>query len=755
MLPAVVIEQARLSALKSYKILDTPPEADFDRLTKLAANVCETPIAMVTFVDKDRQWFKSVIGLDLRETPRSNAFCAHAIGGENLFVVSRTQKPPLFAKNPLVVGNPSPCFYAGMPLISPSGYVLGTLAVMDHVPRTLTCAQEEALEALAKEVMAHLEFRRLRQDFQKLTLKLKTSKKQLHKLGTNVSRLNEANTRINEQASLLDKAQDAIVVRGIDHRILFWNKGAERIYGFKSEEVVGSSVVELLYDDPASFFEIADKVLEFGEWSGEITQRRKDGSAIVVEGHWTLVRDDDGQPQSILAINTDLTQRKAAEHEIHNLAFYDPLTRLPNRQLLLDRLQQSLVVSARSKQTGALLFIDLDNFKTLNESLGHDMGDLLLEQVAQRIINCLRKSDTVARLGGDEFVALLENLSEDPRKAAAKAKIIGEKILACFNKPYQLADYEHYSTPSIGIALFNGQHSKVEELLKHGDLAMYEAKASGRNALRFFDVEMQATVSARVALETDLRKALRKKEFYLHYQPQVDGTGFTTGAEALLRWQQPQRGFISPAEFIPLAEETGLILPLGEWVLETACAQLVKWSANSNTEHLTMAVNVSSRQFRQPEFVEQVLKILKTTGANPNKLKLELTESLLVEDMQGTIAKMACLKTKGVGFALDDFGTGFSSLSYLKRLPLDQLKIDQSFVIDVMNDPNDAAIARTIVALAKSLGLTVIAEGVETEEQRNFLASHGCNDYQGYLFSRPLPADQFSAFIKAFIKKEK
>jgi diguanylate cyclase (GGDEF)-like protein/PAS domain S-box-containing protein len=558
----------------------------------------------------------------------------------------------------------------------------------------------------------------------------------------------EADARIREQASLLDKAKDAIVVRGLDNRIRFWNKGAERLYGWTADEVVGRSIEEILYHDLEAHRNATRDVMERGDWSGEINERRKDGSLLTVEAHWTLVQDEIGRPQSILAIKTDITQRKAAEREIQYLAFYDPLTRLPNRQLLMDRLQHALERSARSDSEGALLFIDLDNFKTINDTLGHDMGDLLLQQVAGRLVACVRKSDTVARLGGDEFVVMLENLGVTPDVAAERVKATGEKILAALNQPYLFERYEHYSTPSIGVSLFKDHRDSIGELLKRADLAMYQAKAAGRNTLRFFDPAMQAAVSARAALEADLRQGLREREFLLHYQPQFDGDGAMTGVEALLRWEHPGRGLVSPEEFIPLAEETGLILCLGQWVLETACTQLAAWSARTETAHFCMAVNVSARQFRHPNFMDMVLSVLDRTGADPCKLKLELTESVLVDNADDTIAKMSALKEKGIGFLLDDFGTGYSSLAYLKRLPLDALKIDRSFVSDVPTDPNDGAIARTIMALANSLGLAVIAEGVETVAQRDFLARHGCHAYQGYLFSRPLPVDRLEEFMR-------
>ena len=557
-----------------------------------------------------------------------------------------------------------------------------------------------------------------------------------------------ADIRIRHQASLLDKAQDAILVRDLDHRIIFWNKSAERLYGWSQLQALGQSIETLLYEDPTHFRHATQTVLEQGEWTGEIVQRHRDGSTIEVEGRWTLVRGDDGQPQSILAINTDIRQRKASEREIQRLAFYDALTGLPNRMLLMDRMHQALATAQRRQQGGALLFIDLDNFKTLNDTLGHDQGDLLLQQVAQRLNTCVRSVDTVARLGGDEFVVMLEELSPKPHELALHARGVGEKILAMLAVPYALQGYQYRSTPSIGIAPFTGEHTTVGELLKQADLAMYQAKTAGRNTLRFFDPDMQAVVTARAGLETDLRSALMQEEFLLHFQPQIHQSGRCVGVEALVRWAHPQRGMVSPAQFIPLAEETGLILPLGRWVLHTACKLLASWQSDPALSHLTMAVNVSSRQFRHASFVDDVARVLAITGAPSAQLKLELTESLLVEDMETTIATMAALRSHGVGFSLDDFGTGYSSLSYLKRMPLDQLKIDQSFVRDLLTDPNDAAIVDTIIGLSRSLGLEVIAEGVETPEQCALLARAGCQLYQGYLFSRALSVDVLDSFLR-------
>ena len=544
------------------------------------------------------------------------------------------------------------------------------------------------------------------------------------------------------------ESQEGMVITDTQGTILRVNKSFSNITGYRPDEVIGQTprLLSSGRHDPAFYQAMWGTIHEKGQWHGEIWNRRKSGD---VYPEWltiTAVKDDAGVVTHFVGTMTDITIRKTAEDEIRNLAFYDPLTKLPNRRLLLDRLQQALATSARTGKLGALLFIDLDNFKTLNDTLGHDMGDLLLQQVANRLLACVREGDTVARLGGDEFVVMLEDLTDNASEAANSAETVGEKILSALNQTYQLKDRLHHSSPSIGVTLFSDHQESIEELLKRADVAMYQSKAAGRNTLRFFDPETQAAVSARAALEVELRTAIVDQQFLLHYQPQLDGKGRVLGAEALVRWRHPERGMVSPAEFIPLAEESGLILPLGNWVLETACRQLALWSADPATAHLTLSVNVSARQLSLPHFVDEVMALINGTNAPADRLKLELTESLFLDNAEDIIAKMIELKEQHVGFSMDDFGTGYSSLSYLKRLPLDQLKIDQSFVRDVLTDANDAAIARTVIALGHSLGLDVIAEGVETDGQRQFLAIHGCLRYQGYLFSRPLPADEFALF---------
>ena len=552
------------------------------------------------------------------------------------------------------------------------------------------------------------------------------------------------------QRALLDNFPFAVWLKDVESRFLSVNTGFVRTFGKKDPaELIGRNDFDIAPHDMAEGYRADDREVMASRQTKSVEELiLTDGERKWFETVKAPVLGDNGELLGTVGFARDITERKATDEEIKRLAFYDSLTHLPNRRLLHDRLKHALASSTRSGKPVAVLFIDLDNFKTLNDTLGHHVGDLLLQQVAERLTSCVREGDTVARLGGDEFVVVLEDLSNALYEAATHAESVGEKILAALDQPYDLAGHPCASTPSIGIALFADPETTIDELMKRADVAMYQAKDAGRNTLRFFDPEMQAAVAARVALEADLREGMELAQLLLHYQVQVDGAGRVTGAEALVRWQHPQRGLVSPAEFIPLAEETGLILPLGDWVLATACHQLVAWARQPATAHLTLAVNVSARQFRRKDFVRQVRTILESSGANPHKLKLELTESLLLEDVEDIIAKMNVLKALGVSFSLDDFGTGYSSLSYLKRLPLDQLKIDQSFVRDILTDPNDAAIARTIVALAQSLGLSVIAEGVETEAQREFLASAGCHACQGYLFGRPLPTDAFGELIR-------
>jgi diguanylate cyclase (GGDEF)-like protein/PAS domain S-box-containing protein len=558
-----------------------------------------------------------------------------------------------------------------------------------------------------------------------------------------VQRLADENLRIAAKAF---DSQHGAFVTDAQSIILQVNQAFTHITGYSDQEVLGqhSRMLASGRHDPDFFTSMWNAVARSGGWQGEIWNRRKNGDIYPEWLSISVVTDDKGDLTHYVGNFFDLTERKSAEQRIQQLAFSDLLTGLPNRTLFLDRLAHAQTNTLRNQRYGALLLMDLDHFKVINETHGHARGDLLLVEAARRLSGCVSEADTVARLAGDKFAVLLENLPEDELEAAEQVQLLGQKMLARLSELYPLEGAAHHSSASIGVTLFgNSLADAADAPLKRAELAMYQAKSAGRNTLRFFETQMQLVVTSRAALESDLRDAVLNRQFLLHYQAQVVGEGRMTGAEVLVRWQHPQRGLVSPAEFIPLAEETGLILPLGQWVLETACAQLAVWATCPEMAHFTLAVNVSARQFSHDNFVTQVLAALQHTGANPKLLKLELTESMLVSDVENIIAKMALLKARGVTFSLDDFGTGYSSLAYLKRLPLDQLKIDQGFVRNILTDTNDSAIAKMVIALAESMGLGVIAEGVEMRAQADFLASHGCHAYQGYFYSRPLPLTDF------------
>jgi diguanylate cyclase (GGDEF)-like protein/PAS domain S-box-containing protein len=568
-------------------------------------------------------------------------------------------------------------------------------------------------------------------------------------------RNNDAHTSgLVNQRDLLEKVFESsysgVMITDAGGHIIEINPAFTRITGYESQEVYGKNPHLLASGrhDHEFYREMWADIESNGHWEGEIWNRRKNGEVYPGWLNIDSVRDKNGELLYYFGMFTDISTRKEAEAQIHQLAFYDPLTRLPNRRLLIERLQQAFSVGARNGQHGAVLFIDLDNFKTLNDTKGHDIGDQLLSEVAERLNACVRDGDTVARLGGDEFVVVLEALNTAQDEAAAQADMVAEKIREVLGRPYQLGRHTHYSTPSIGVVLFLGHRQNLDDVMKFADTAMYQAKTAGRNAIRFYDPVMQAAIEARAELEEDLRHALELRQLCLYYQIQMDNRNRPVGAEALLRWLHPGRGLISPAQFIPMAEESGLIIPIGLWVLQTACAQLKAWQGDARTQRLTMAVNVSAKQFRSPDFVAQVENTLAETNAKPALLKLELTESIVLEDVEGTIAKMRELKRVGVSFSMDDFGTGYSSLQYLKRLPLDQIKIDQSFVRDIVTDTNDAAIVQTIIAMSEVLGLNVIAEGVETEAQREFLDLRGCHAFQGFLYGRPVPLQDFEARLR-------
>jgi len=550
-------------------------------------------------------------------------------------------------------------------------------------------------------------------------------------------------------AAIAFEIEEGMIVTDSDGVILRVNRVFTILSGYSADEAIGNNLSMIKSDrDDAGFYPRMLEVLyRDNYWQGEIWNRRKNGENYPEWLTITAVVGKDGSITNYICAFFDITERKQAEEKIHNLAFYDPLCQLPNRRLLFDRLHQAVTTSARNKSCAGLLFIDLDNFKILNDTRGHDIGDMLLIEVGHRLRACIRESDTLARLGGDEFVVLLEGLSTDRSEAAVQAREVGEKMLNDIHLPYMLDNVEHYSTASIGISLFANYRQNLDDLLKQADTAMYAAKKAGRNTLRFFDPAMQEALEMRSQLEVAIRKSLPKDEFKLFYQMQVDVNLRPVGAEALIRWDHPEQGLIFPDKFIPIAEDTGLILPLGQWVLQAACAQIKEWESSPITRELSLAVNVSARQFRQPDFVKQVSDIIAQSLINPARFKIELTESTVLDNVADTITKMHALKNIGVHFSMDDFGTGYSSLAYLTQLPLDQLKIDKSFVHNIGTKSTDATIIQTIIGMAHNLGIEVIAEGVETYAQRDFLAEAGCMLYQGYLFGHPVPLKAFNASL--------
>ncbi len=550
-------------------------------------------------------------------------------------------------------------------------------------------------------------------------------------------------------AAITIESQEGIIVTDANKRILRVNSAFTRLTGYRAEEVLGKTPAMLKSGRHNETFykAMSEKLRQEKYWQGEIWDRRKNGEIYPKWLTISAVIDPAGQVSHYVGAFTDLSEHKDAEAAIHRLAFYDPLTDLPNRRFLNERLALAMSTSSRNHRFVAIVMIDLDNFKAINDTKGHGIGDQLLIKVADRLKACVRQGDTLSRLGGDEFVVVLENLNIERSRAVAQAQGVAAKILNAIKQPYLLDEYKHYTSASIGVSLFVNHDAASEEILKQADAAMYQAKNAGRNTIRLFDPHMQASLESRMLLESELRHALTQNQFQLYYQIQVDNAGHVLGAEALLRWEHPQQGQISPAQFIPLAEESGLILAIGDWVLHTACNQLKQWADNPLTRDLNLAVNVSVYQFNQPGFVNQLCKILIQTGANAARLKLELTESLLMQNVTETIEKMETLKQLGIRFSMDDFGTGYSSLSYLKNLPITQLKIDQSFVRDIIVEPSDAVIVQTIIGMANNLGINVIAEGVETEEQRACLEDQGCLAYQGYLFGKPVPLDQFEILI--------
>ncbi|MHB0926233.1 MAG: bifunctional diguanylate cyclase/phosphodiesterase [Gallionellaceae bacterium] len=637
-----------------------------------------------------------------------------------------------------------------------SGYTVDELANM-HI------SQLEAKEQSPEEVRAHIakiiaqgydrfETRHRRKDGHEIDIEVSVTcmaeSQQLFVFCHDITKRKKTEEALRVAATAFE-THEAIMITDADANIIRVNQAFTDITGYSPEEVLGKNprMMNSERQDKAFYAEMWQQLIHTGTWSGEIWDKRKNGEIFPKWMTVTAVKNEHQQTVQYVAIFSDITARKRVEEEIRNLAFYDALTQLPNRRLFIDRFHAALPASARHNNYGAVLFIDMDKFKVLNDTLGHDYGDLLLVEVAARIKSCVREMDTVARFGGDEFVVLIEEIGDDRDEASRKAGLVGEKIREALARPYRLKEHEHHSSPSIGINLYRGNEETVDTLLKHADLAMYQAKSSGRNAVRFFDTVMQHNVAAHAELVNDLRRALEQRQLHLYYQIQVDDDNRPLGAEALLRWIHPQRGMVMPDQFIPIAEESSLIIEIDDWVLETACRQLASWGGNARTRDLLLTINISTKQFALPDFVNKVASMLRKHQVNPARLKLELTERMVLDDLAGTVKKMHALKVLGISLSMDDFGTRYSSLSYLKQLPIDQLKIDKGFVQAITKGSDDALLVQNIIDLVNNFNLSVIAEGVETEAQLASLKQRDCITYQGFLFGKAVPVEEFEKLL--------
>ena len=575
-----------------------------------------------------------------------------------------------------------------------------------------------------------------------LILMLSSTNRKLHESHRKLEKNNES-LKI---AAVAFDTQEAIFITDANENIIKVNNAYTRLTGYSAHEAIGQkpSLIKSDKHDQEFYKNLWNHLSTHGYWQGEVWNRRKNGEVFPVGQTITAITNDDNEITHYVSTFNDITSFKENEERIKKLAFYDPLTELANRRLLNDHLKQALAHSTRNNTFFALLFIDLDHFKNLNDTLGHDVGDLLLIEIGKRLTQSVREGDTVSRTGGDEFVVLLEALGTNNEEAAHHAKLTADKILKQLSQPFSNKGSDYPITASIGISLHHDHNESIEEMMVRSDLAMYQAKSEGRNAIRFFDPSMQDSIRERSQIETDLRHAIEFEEFKIYYQPKVNAEQKTIGYEALLRWNHPTKGLLAPGEFLDVAEDSGLIVEIGQWVMSNACKQLAIWSKNEKTKHLTIAVNINEQQISRPNFVESIYNAIGASLCPTHRLELEITESLLMQEMEKSVDKINQLKKLGITFAIDDFGTGYSSLSYLKQLPIDWLKIDRSFVNDMLNDPNDEAIVRTILALAKTLGLQAIAEGVETQAQKDYLIDLGCPILQGYLFDKPKPIEELN-----------
>ncbi|WP_158598019.1 EAL domain-containing protein [Noviherbaspirillum saxi] len=876
-------EKLRLKSLSECHILDTEPESRFDEITRFAASICDTPMALMTLIDDKRQWFKSRFGIEMRETPKEIAFCNVAVVERRMLIVPDACADPRFMNNPLVTGEPHIRFYAGTPLTMRDGQIVGTFAVLDHRERKLTSVQYAALGILGRQVVAQLELRKNMKAVEQALAHLGRSEEHLRRLNTELeervaertaalhrtnlslqaqieSRTAEARDlqsvidslpgvfyvfdqagrylrwnrnletvsgyseeeirNINpsdffgaeaEKAAVAARIHDvfedgwatieaelttksgkripylfsgvridlegkicvsglgvditerrhaeetlrlrdraiqasvnAIVITGLDGQVEFANPAFERITGYAVAELIGRNCRFLQAGDTeqAGIAVLRNAIAQRQEVSALLRNYRKDGTLFWNEMHIAPVRDPYGVVTHFVGVLNDISAIKHYEHELERQASFDPLTELVNRNVLMDRIRHGIATAERNADCMTIGFLDLDNFKFINDSLGHTIGDELLKSVAHRLVDCLRETDTIARYGGDEFAFVLFG-----RKDESAINVLMNRILKSIDKPFEIQGHKFFVSCSIGLSFYPKDGTDVDTLLKNADAAMYRAKEQGKNNFQMYKPSMNVRVKQRLSLESKLRQALSADQFILHYQPKVSlKSGQVVGVEALLRWKSEQGKLVEPSTFIPLAEETGLIVPIGEWVLHTACVHSRELLL-AGLPSLRVAVNISARQFRPKTLMHLIGKALSASGLDPGSLELELTESLVMQNPEDAIRVLRELKAMGLRLAIDDFGTGYSSLSYLQRFPVDHLKIDQSFVRDIGADPNDAIIARAVISLGHSLGMSVIAEGVSNSQQLSFLRENGCDEMQGYLFSHPVPIEELRTLL--------
>lgn len=698
--------------------MDTPPEEDFDRLAGLASRLFDVPIVLVSFVERDRQFFKTHVGLDVCETSREVSFCAHAIVGDDILFIPDATKDPRFASNPLVLGPPFIRFYAGKPLAASTGEKVGTVCLIDTKPRHVFTAEDRKnLTDLAALVMDRMEIRRL--DY--------------------VRSISQARFE-----NIAATSPDAIICSNSEAHITFWNPSAERLFGYSADEALEQSSEIIvpaswrrIYESEISHLRNGER-MELADQTIELSGLRKDGSEFPAE--FSLSTWQEGNTTSVGAIVRDITERRQNEERLFRLASLDALTDLPNRAAWRARLDETMA----AEEPATVLLLDLDGFKEVNDTLGHSAGDAVLKEVAVRLRTVCDMAIMVARLGGDEFVALLPG--NDPRQA----KAIAAQLVKALSQPYEFAGHRCDVGVSIGVALGPQHSARPEELLGAADLALYRAKAAGKGRYELFQPQLRAVAVARREFEQELRLAFENGQFELFYQPQVSITDRKlTGAEALIRWNHPERGLLTPASFIQVLSQKPSAGDIGEWILRTACGQAAEW--RKTVPRFRIGVNLFEAQFRSGRVLATIREVIRDAGVPAEAIELEIVENILLHNDAATLKLLQNLRKEGVGLSFDDYGTGFASLSLLKRYPVSRLKIDQSFVRNVNTDPEDAAVVTAILYLARSFGLEVIAEGVETEAQLDFLKDNGCEEAQGYLFGKPVRAAEFE---DRFVRRE-